>query len=120
MSDKPRSDTQQTIASANLSWNVGIGTIRSITGYVKTDDYITTDFSGIGTILGASDPRAEQWSQELQLQGTALGDRLNYLVGAYYFTEDGDQDFAWFLSALAGATSTSQIKASTDSIAAFA
>ena len=120
ISDKPRADTQQTIASANLSWDIGIGTIRSITGYVKTDDYFTTDFSGRGATLGASDPRAEQWSQELQLQGTALDDRLNYLVGAYYFTEDGEQDFAWFLGVLGGPTSTSQITASTDSIAAFA
>ena len=120
ISDKPRSDTQQLIASANLSWDVGFGTIRAISGYVKTDDYFTTDFSGTGALLGASDPRAEQFSQELQLQGTAFGDRLNYLVGAYYFTEDGDQDFAWWLGVLGGPTSTSQIKASTDSISLFA
>jgi iron complex outermembrane receptor protein len=120
MAERPRSDTQQLIASANLSWDVGIGTIRSITGYVRTDDYFTTDFSGRGTLLGASDIAAEQWSQELQLQGTAFGDKLNYLVGAYYFTEDGEQPFAWFLSVLGGPTSTSQIKASTDSISLFA
>jgi iron complex outermembrane recepter protein len=120
MADRPRSDTQQFIASANLSWDVGIGTIRSITGYVRTDDYFTTDFSGRGTLLGASDIAAEQWSQELQLQGTAFGDKLNYLVGAYYFTEDGEQPFAWFLSVLGGPTSTSQITASTDSVSLFA
>jgi iron complex outermembrane recepter protein len=120
MADRPRSDTQQLIASANLSWDVGIGTLRSITGYVQTDDYFTTDFSGRGTLLGASDIGAEQWSQELQLQGTAFGDKLNYLVGAYYFTEDGEQPFAWFLSVLGGPTSTSQITASTDSISLFA
>ena len=120
MADRPRSDTQQMIVSANLSWDVGIGTIRSITGYVRTDDYFTTDFSGRGTLLGASDIAAEQWSQELQLQGTAFDGKLNYLVGAYYFTEDGEQPFAWFLSVLGGPTSTSQIKASTDSISLFA
>ncbi|MCU0759844.1 MAG: TonB-dependent receptor plug domain-containing protein [Steroidobacteraceae bacterium] len=42
MSDRPRAETQQLIASANLSWETGIGTIRSITGYVTTDDYFTT------------------------------------------------------------------------------
>ena len=119
MSDRPRSDTQQLIASANLSWETGLGTIRSITGYVKTDDYFTTDFSGTGALLGASDPRAEQVSEELQLQGTAFNDKLNYLLGAYWFTEDGDQDFAWYLAVLGGATSTSQIKASTDSYSFF-
>ncbi len=120
MSNKPRADTQQLIASANLAWDVGIGTLRAITGYVKTDDYFTTDFSGRGSLLGASDPRAEQYSQEVQLQGSAFDDKLNYLVGAYYFHETGDQDFAWFLSVLGGATSTSQIAASTESVSLFA
>jgi iron complex outermembrane receptor protein len=119
VSNQPRGDTEQLIAAANLSWDVGFGTLRSITGYVKTDDYFTTDFSGRGTLLAGSDPRAEQFSEELQLQGTALDDRLNYLVGAYYFTEEGDQDFGWYLAVLGGATSYSQIKSSTDSIAVF-
>ncbi len=30
-----------------------------------------------------------EFSQELQLNGTALGERLNYTLGAYYFKEEG-------------------------------
>jgi iron complex outermembrane receptor protein len=120
MTNLPEGKTKQIIASANLSWDVGFGRIRAITGYVDTDDYFMTDFSGRGSLLGASDPRAEQFSQEIQLQASALDDRLNYQIGAYYFKEDGKQDFAWFLSALLGATSTSQILASTESVSVFA
>lgn len=127
ISNQPRGDTEQLIASANLSWNIGAVTLRSITGYVKTDDYFSTDFAGDASfIIGASVPRAEQWSQELQLSGKAFGDRLNYLAGLYYLDESGDQDFGWWFSAFAaipgvnGAVSTSQIKASTESFAVFA
>lgn len=80
---------QQTIATANLAWEFDAFTLRSITGFVKTDDYFTTDFSGRGTLFGASDPVAEQTSQELQIQGTAFDDRLNYLAGLYYLKERG-------------------------------
>ena len=30
-----------------------------------------------------------QWSQEVQLTGDALDDRLNFILGAFYFTESG-------------------------------
>jgi len=33
-----------------------------------------------------------QWSQELQLSGSAWDDRLNYIAGLYYFTEEGGED----------------------------
>jgi iron complex outermembrane recepter protein len=36
---KPRGETKQTIGSANLAWKFDNFTIRSITGYVRTQDY---------------------------------------------------------------------------------
>ncbi|AMN47382.1 hypothetical protein ACG33_09785 [Steroidobacter denitrificans] len=33
----------------------------------------------------------DQWSQELQLLGSAFEDRLTYTLGAYYFSEDGKE-----------------------------
>ncbi len=92
---KPRGETKQTIMSANLSWDMGAYTIRSITGYVKTADYFSTDFSGESQVLGASNPNARQYSEELQVSGTAMGDKLNYLAGVYWFDEKGTQDFGW-------------------------
>lgn len=122
ISDRPRGDTKQTIASANLAWKFDGYTLRSITGYVKTDDYFMTDFSGEGQVIGASNPMADQFTQELQIQGVALGDRLNYLAGVYYLNEKGDQDFGWNITRPffnVGAVSTSQIRAKTDSISVF-
>ncbi len=119
LSNQPSGKTKQTIASANLAWEFDSFTLRSITGFVKTDDYFTTDFSGRGAILGASDPVAEQTSQELQIQGTGFDDRLNYLAGVYYLKERGTQDFGWYFSALGGATSSSQIVARTKSFSVF-
>ena len=112
----PESDTQQTIASLNASYDFGAFTVRSITAYVDTQDFFSTDFSGSGGIVGASDIDNQQFSEELQVQGSALGDRLNYLAGLYYFNETGKQDFGWYFFV---PTSTSQIAADTDSYAAF-
>ena len=33
----------------------------------------------------------DQWSQELQLFGSAFGDRLTYTVGAFYFSEEAEE-----------------------------
>jgi iron complex outermembrane receptor protein len=42
-----------------------------------------------------------QFSQEIQLVGTALDDRINYVFGGYYFTEEGDlHDFVTFAEGL--------------------
>src|SRR5690606_39411638 len=43
----------------------------------------------------------EQWSQELQLTGSALDDALNFVVGGYVFNEKGDlRDFVTFAGGL--------------------
>ena len=112
----PSGETKQTIASVNMSYDFGALTLRSITGYVDTRDFFSTDFSGAGAIIGASDINDHTFSEELNVQGSALHDRLNYLAGVYYFNERGDQDFGWdFLVP----TSTSQSTADTDSYAVF-
>ena len=118
ISNQPRGDTEQLIMSANLSWDVGAAKVKSITAYVKTDDYFSTDFGGAGFLLGASVPRAEQWTQEFQVAGKAFGDRMNYLAGIYLLQENGDQPFGWFFRPF-GAVSTSQITAETDSFSVF-
>lgn len=112
----PSGETKQTIASLNASYDFGDFTLRSITGYVNTKDFFSTDFSGVGAIVGASDVDTDQWSEELQIQGTAFNDRLDYLGGLYYLNEQGNQDFGWlFLLPV----STSQNRADTDSYAVF-
>ncbi len=112
----PSGETEQTILSLNASYELGDATLRSITAYVHTQDFFSTDFSGVGTIVGASNIDTDQWTQELQIQGTAFNDRLSYLGGLYYLHENGDQDFGWFFFL---PISTSQIDATTDSYAVF-
>ncbi len=112
----PSGSTEQTILSLNASYDLGEMTLRSITGYVRTQDFFSTDFSGVGTVIGASDVDTNQWSQELQILGNALNDRLSYLAGLYYLRETGDQDFGWYFLI---PVSTSQIDAETDSYAVF-
>jgi iron complex outermembrane receptor protein len=119
----PEGETKQTIGSLNIAYDFGAATLRSITGYVKTDDYFTNDFSGNGNVMAANKAEAEQWSEEIQILGST--DRLNYLVGAYFFDEDGTQNFNW--NSYFGAPgspafpiSFSTIKANTKSTSLFA
>ncbi len=116
ISDPPSAKTEQQIASLNMSWKLGTATLRSITGYVDVDDRFSTDFSGNGVTIGAATIKNHHFSQELQLQGTTFGDRLNYIVGAYYFDESGKQNFGWRIIT---PLSTSQIQANTESVAVF-
>ena len=41
-------------------------------------------------LISVADMTQDQWSQEFQLTGSVLGDRLEYVTGLYYFEEDGD------------------------------
>jgi iron complex outermembrane receptor protein len=116
ITNQPSGRTKQTIASANISYDFGGVTLRSITGYVKTKDFFSTDFSGVGTIIGASTVDNNEFTEELQVQGKAMNDKLSYLAGAYYLQEKGDQDFGWVFFT---PTSTSQQHAKTDSISIF-
>jgi iron complex outermembrane receptor protein len=69
------------------TWNVGGLTLKSITSY----RYQGTEF-GIDTDRSASDfvtqtvvDNQEQFSEEVQLLGTAFDDRLSYVLGGTYF-----------------------------------
>ena len=75
--------------------------IKSITAYRNVDSEFAHD--GDGTPYYLSWVRdeiyvQEQFSQEIQLQGTAVNDRLQWIIGGFYFTEDGNNynpvDFA--------------------------
>lgn len=116
LSSAPEAETEQLIASLNLSWELGAGTLRSITAYVETDDAFTTDFSGLGLIVGGTEPVTDQYSQEFQYQAQAMDGRLDYILGAYFFREEADQPFYWQFIA---PTSNSFIESQADSIAFF-
>ena len=68
-------------------------TLKSITAYRHITWNIGTDLDGAadnGELLSVTDKqRQNQFSQELQAIGTAFDQRLNYVLGLYYFYEDG-------------------------------
>ncbi|WP_380876878.1 TonB-dependent receptor [Sphingomonas sp. DBB INV C78] len=73
-----------------LSYDVGEGTIKSISAYRWVEALFGRDGDASSTINYAGDihdEKAEQFSQELQYVTPLFGDRANLLVGAYYFRE---------------------------------
>jgi iron complex outermembrane receptor protein len=65
--------------------------IKSITSFRKS--HWVSGLDGDGSPLNIStysfNQRQKQFSQELQLVGSALDDKLNYVLGAYFFNESG-------------------------------
>jgi iron complex outermembrane receptor protein len=115
--DRPQGETQQNIVGLTVAYDLSDDmTLKSITGYVGIKDFFHTDFSGASVVIGAADVESDQYTQELQLLGTTLGDRLNYIVGAFFLHEEAEQAFGWnFL----GPLSQSFIDTEVDSWAVF-
>jgi len=101
--------------SLTVQWDLDNGmTFKSVTGYREWKGGVAdTEFGGgfassvdipavfgytvpAGTYLAPfqamRDTEAESFTQELQLQGSLLDDRLDYTVGVYYFDEDNVED----------------------------
>ena len=121
LGDRPKAETEQTLIALSLAYDISDSlTFKSVTGYVGTDDLWHTDFGGNSaaqaTFTGSSDTDSDQITQEFQLLGQAFGERMNYILGAFYMNEDSQQLFGWhFVSPL----SQSLIDVETDSYALF-
>ena len=87
-----------------MAYDFGSATLKSITAYrnLKWGDRIDLDGSPLDVAETERDTRFHSFSQELQLTGTAADDRLNYVVGAFYYNETaetlGPQRFFGFLN----------------------
>lgn len=117
---RPRGEFDQTIIGLTLTKDIRDNlTFKSITGHVSVSDYWHTDLNG-GTgagFIGATVVRSDQFTQEIQLLGTAMDERLSYLLGAFYLKEDADQMFGWnFVTNL----SQSVFGVKTDSMSVYA
>jgi len=80
-------------AALTVDWDFGPASLKSITAYRTLDalfarDGDNTPFTYRETI---NDDEQKQLSQEFQLAGEAFSDRLNWLLGAYYFDEDAEE-----------------------------
>lgn len=79
--------------SGVLDWQLSDAiSFKSITAYRKVTGFWTrdSDHSPATIIETNSDWRQDQFSQELQLSGKGLDDRLNWVMGAYYSNESGN------------------------------
>ena len=73
------------------SWDFGGATLKNIFGYRELRRENVQDYDGIPAVLinPFQTTRLRNISEELQLQGTLFGGRLNYTTGGYYFQERG-------------------------------
>ncbi|MGD9597488.1 MAG: TonB-dependent receptor [Steroidobacteraceae bacterium] len=123
----PQNDLDQRGGSINIGWEVGSAALRSITAWRGLDNTLLLDADGQDTCFGLAlpclhlyqDQSQDQFSQELQLQGKAFGDRLNYIVGAYYFAESNWQRTENIILAPFGSNPYSDTSLDTDSVAFF-
>jgi outer membrane receptor protein involved in Fe transport len=80
-------------ANGTVSWDVSeTVTVKSITAWRRQEndnrrDFDFTDLPFAGNSADFGRTQQDQVSQEFQLLGRALDDRLNYVVGLYGFTE---------------------------------
>jgi iron complex outermembrane receptor protein len=82
-------DLENTALTANLAYDFGPVTLKSITGYtdfgaIRTSD---TDFSGNQVGVDFQDTRAKTFSQEIQILSSDRGSPLTYVLGGYYFKD---------------------------------
>jgi outer membrane receptor protein involved in Fe transport len=76
--------------SGELNWDLGPGTLTSITAYREFRNRAAqdADFNNIDILRRDDQNRKFQtFTQELRFQGNAFDDRLDYLVGAFYAHE---------------------------------
>jgi iron complex outermembrane receptor protein len=73
--------------------------VKSITAYRELHWKVGMDLdsSPLNFLHTSFSMNQKQFSQELQLTGTALDKKLKYVLGGYYFTESGDlHDYVTF------------------------
>jgi iron complex outermembrane recepter protein len=87
-------ETEDKGVSLQIDYDFGGAELTSITAYrdYQSDQGSDTDYSAVDILYrapdGNSSRRFKTFSQELRLQGTAFGERLDWLVGAYFANED--------------------------------
>jgi iron complex outermembrane recepter protein len=96
--------TRGYLLTGDIAYRLGDSTtVKFITGYLR-NKIRNRDFDVDGTVLPASGSSTfqdfKQYSAELQLAGTLLADRLDYVGGLYYFDEKGrDETDSYALAA---------------------
>lgn len=104
----------------DLSWRGDNITLRSISSYrdLQWDDLIDIDGTAVDLFHSGRNIDYESWSQEFQLNGQY--DRLDYVLGLYYFQEEGDVfNPITFFGSFGTPTANNRYGMDNESIAAF-
>ncbi|MDE2411977.1 MAG: TonB-dependent receptor [Sphingomonadales bacterium] len=75
-----------------MALDLGAATLKSITAYrnLKWQDSLDLDGSPLPVALTQRDTSFHSWSQELQLTGKAIDNKLNYVAGLFYYKEKAE------------------------------
>ena len=77
-----------------IDWDLGFGELKSVTGYRTFEAKFNNDFDMSPHVVFQNlntDYNQDQVSQEFQLTGSAFGNSVDWITGAYYFKEDAQQ-----------------------------
>lgn len=74
-----------------LNYDFGLADLKSITSYRHLKSFTPFDYGAMAALEAqfVDDTREHEFSEELQLSGKAVDDRLKWLTGLYYFQERG-------------------------------
>jgi len=89
----PTSYSEDSGLSMEVNWDFNdFATLTSVTGYRRFDSEGTrdNDFTDLDLLTGTSEEELEAFSQEFRV--TYSGDRINAVVGAYYFDQEIDTE----------------------------
>jgi len=78
-------------ASLTLDWSIGEVAVKSITSYRDLDADFGRDGDSSPIVLDHTRNKYghQQFTQEIQLSGVKFDEKLNWLVGVFYFQEEG-------------------------------
>ncbi len=79
-------------SSLTVEKDIGSYQIKSITAWrnIEIANIGSADFSPFQLIDVGYEEEHDQYSQEFQLSGSAMDDRLTFIVGAFYMQEEGE------------------------------
>lgn len=93
----PESTMKDQGLSAEINWDLNNNfTVVSISAYrdFQSFDNIDTDFTDADLFGTSNDSKQNSFSQEIRLD--YVSEKLNYILGAYYFTQDLDLDYSLY------------------------
>ncbi|MAT94908.1 MAG: hypothetical protein CME59_20245 [Halioglobus sp.] len=98
--------------SATANWEISDTLqLKSITAYRNTEQIADEDIDAMEAVLVVrytpENNDTDQYSQEFQLIGSALDDRLNYTLGVYGFYEETNDDWLQDFAGYVETTTTS-------------